>query len=69
MNRSFILFFLLSLCLPSYPLVYLCEDKEHNSACCLLHADTLIGSLFDLEEGSDTFLQNVNQLSPDYTAV
>jgi hypothetical protein len=43
----------------------------HNagSACYLLHAGFMLGLIFDSEDGSDMFLQNVGQLSTHYTAL
>jgi hypothetical protein len=34
-----------------------------------IHADLLLGLLFDPEDGSDIFLRNVGRLSTDYTAL
>jgi hypothetical protein len=33
----------------------------------MLHAGFLLGLLFSPADGSDMFLQNISQLSPDYT--
>jgi hypothetical protein len=40
-----------------------------SKAWCLLHADFLLGSLFNPENGGNVFLQNVSWLSRDYKAL
>jgi hypothetical protein len=44
------------------------QQVEH-SACLLLITCFLLGSLFDPEDGDDTFLQNVAGPLPNYTAL
>jgi hypothetical protein len=43
--------------------------EKHVTACCQLHGGFLRGLLFDPEDGSDMFLQNVSWLWLDYTCV
>jgi hypothetical protein len=45
------------------------QASNQSSAFCLLHAGSLFGIFFDIEDGTDIFLRNVGWLSTEYTAL
>jgi hypothetical protein len=44
------------------------EAGENQITCYLFHAGFLLGLFFDSEDGSNTFLRNIDRLSTDHKA-